>query len=103
MKRIETALILVSLVAISVLAALGEGRHQPQANFLSPLKSGQEIALKEVAGRFEISLMDDLPLSHKITAVGPDYLVVEDTAEVTEICIPIYSIKSIVQLKTPKN
>lgn len=103
MKRIETAMVLVSLVAISTFAALGEGRHQTQANFLSLLKTGQELALKEVAGRFEILLMDDATLSHKITAIGQDYLVVEDTAEVTEIRIPIYSIKSIVKLRTPKN
>lgn len=96
-------MVLVSLVAIFTFAALGEGRHQPQANFLSLLKTGQELALKEVAGRFEISLMDDLPLSHKITAIGPDFLVVEDTAGVTEIRIPIYSIKSTVKIRTPKN
>jgi hypothetical protein len=103
MKRIETAMVLVSLVAFFTFAALGEGRHQPQANFLSLLKTGQEIALKEVAGRYEISLMDDLPLSHKITAIGPDFLVVEDTAGVVESRIPVYSIRSIVTLKTPKN
>jgi hypothetical protein len=102
MKRIETVLVLVSLISISAFAALGEGPHQSKASFLSLLKTEQEIALKEVAGKFEISLMDDLPLSHKITTVGSDYLVVEDTAGVTEIRIPVYSIKSIVKLKTPK-
>lgn len=103
MKRIETLLVLVTLVVMFTFAALGKGPQQLKASFLSLLRTGQDIRLKEVAGRFEIALMDDLPLSHKVTAIGSDYLVVEDTAELTEIRIPIYSIKSIVKLRTPKN
>lgn len=103
MKRIETILAAVAVVAIITVALAAAPLNQPKSGFLSLLKSGQEIAVKEVGDRFEILLMDDAPLSHKITAVGQDYLVVEDNAEVMESRIPVYSIRSIVKLKTPKD
>lgn len=102
MKRVETILAVVALIAVVTFAIAAEPPNQSKSGFLSLFKTGQKIALKELDGRFEILLMDDAPLSHKITAVGTDYLIVEDTAEVMESRIPIYSIKSIVKLKTPK-
>lgn len=103
MKRVETILAVVALMAVVTFAIAADHPNQSKSGFLSLFKTGQEIALKEVAGRFEISLMDDLPLSHNITAIGPDFLVVEDTAGVVESRIPVYSIRSIVKLKTPKD
>jgi hypothetical protein len=63
------------------------------------LKEGQGVVLKEAAGRYEITLMEG---GHKVIEVGPDYVVVEDIAGVTETRIPAYSIKSITRIKGPK-
>jgi hypothetical protein len=58
--------------------------------------------VKEVAGRFEITLMKDVKLGQHVIEVGADYLVIEDIAGVTETRIHVTSIKSIVRLKLPK-
>jgi hypothetical protein len=61
--------------------------------------------LKEINGRFELTLMDGIqePLTHKVIEVDSDYIVVEDIAEVIQTRIPIYAIKSVVSIKTTKN
>jgi hypothetical protein len=52
--------------------------------------------------RWEITLMADVRLGHRVIEVGTDYVVVVDVAGVTETRIPIYSIKSIVRIKVPR-
>ena len=66
------------------------------------LKAAQSVTVKENGGRYEVTVMDEVRLGHRITEVGADYLVVEDVAGVTETRIPIYSIKAIVRLKSPR-
>lgn len=94
-----------ALIAFAAFTVSGQAPTQPRQGFMSALKQGQAVTLKEVAGRIEISTLDDIPgpLGYKITEVGPDYLTVLDIADVTETRIPVYSIKSIVRLKLPKN
>ena len=78
---------------------------KPRQGFLLPLKKDQPVILKEIAGRFEISVMDvaSTPLTHKVIEVETDHLVVEDIAGIIETRIPIFSIKSIVTIKLIKN
>ena len=38
---------------------------------------------------------------YKVLEVGVDYMVVQDIAGVTEIHIPLYSIKAVIRLKVP--
>jgi hypothetical protein len=72
---------------------------------LSVIKKDQQVILKEINGRFELTLMDGIqePLTHKVIEVDSDYIVVEDIAEVIQTRIPIYAIKSVVSIKTTKN
>ncbi len=73
--------------------------------FLSGLKVGQALQIKEVSGRFDITLLDELPalrVGYKVLEVGSDYVLVEDATGITELRIPVYSIKSITKLKLPK-
>ena len=78
------------------------GQDKPKKTFLSGIKEGQTISVREVGGRYEISVMKRMPVGHKVLEVGIDYILVEDPASVTETRIPVYSIKSIVTLKVPK-
>ena len=104
MRKSITIFITGTLIALAAFTVSGQA-PAPRQGFLSALKQGQAVSLKEVAGRFEISTFDDIsgPLGYKITEVGPDYLTVVDLADVTETRIPVYSIKSIVRMKVPKN
>ena len=104
MKRSTCGLVLVAAIAVCIVSVSGQIPDKPD-RFLSALKKNQAVILKEVAGRFEISLMDGVlePQTHKVVSVDNEFFVVEDIASVSETRIPIYSIKSIVTLKTLKN
>jgi len=82
--------------------ATSHGQDKPRRSFLAVLKEGQTVTLKESAGKYEITLMKNIPLGHKVIEVGSDYVVFEDHASVTEIRIPVTSIKAIIKLKIPK-
>ena len=84
-----------SLFAV-LLCATFALQEKGRKGFLSALKEGQAVVLKEAAGRYEITLMEG---GHKVIEIGPDYIVVEDIAGVTETRIPVYSIKSIARIK----
>ena len=103
MNRPTLALLLAALIAIGTITVTGQGPEKPRQGFLSALKEGQSVSMKEVAGRFEIMIDDGLKdLSHKIIEVGPDLVAVEDIGGLIETRIPVYSIKSIVRLKVPQ-
>lgn len=96
-------LLLIVVVSVGTFSVMAQAPVEKQPTFLSTLKSGQLVSLKEVAGRYEISIVEGVAAvqGHKVTKIGPDYVVVEDFTGVTEIHIPIYSIKAIVKLKMP--
>jgi hypothetical protein len=99
MTRSIIAVLLCAALTLACLSPEASGQEKARKGFLSVLKEGQSVVLKESAGRYEITLMDG---GHKVIEVGPDYVVVEDLAGVTETRIPIYSIKSIARIKGPK-
>ncbi len=96
MTRSLIAVLLCATLALVCLSPVANGQDKGRKGFLSVLKEGQGIVLKEAAGRYEITLMEG---GHKVIEVGPDYVVVEDIAGVTETRIPIFSIKSIARIK----
>ncbi len=104
MKLISIGLVMVALVALLTFDGSGQDQDVPSRGFLSVVKKGQPVNLKEFAWRWEINAFDDDlgPHGHKITEVGPDFIVLEDIAGATETRISVYSIKSIVKLKVPK-
>jgi hypothetical protein len=99
MTRSIIAVLLCAALTLACLSPEASGQEKARKGFLSVLKEGQAVVLKETAGRYEITLMEG---GHKVIEVGPDYVVVEDLAGVTETRIPIYSIKSITRIKGPK-
>ena len=107
MLRPIVVLLLATCVTVgtAVLGTVsGQAPDKPRQSFLSILKEGQSVMLKEVAGRFEISMCEDGPelLSHKVKEIGTDYVTVEDIGGLIETRLPVYSIKSIALLKMPQ-
>ena len=102
MIRPLIAVFLSAFLALASVPATGHGQEKGRKTFLSVLKEGQSVVVKEVAGRYEITLLKDVKLGRRVIEVGSDYVVVEDVAGVIETRIPVYSIKSIVKLKVPK-
>ena len=96
MSRSILILVICATLALSCPSPEASGQDKGRKGFLSVLKEGQAVVLKETAGRYEITLMEG---GHKVIEVGPDYVVVEDIAGVTETRIPIFSIKSIARIK----
>ena len=96
MPRSIIAVLLCATLALACLSPAANGQEKGRKGFLSILKEGQAVVLKEAAGRYEITLMEG---GHKVIEIGPDYIVVEDIAGVTETRIPIFSIKSIARIK----
>ena len=99
MPRSIIAVLLCATLALACLSPAANGQEKGRKGFLSILKEGQAVVLKEAAGRYEITLMEG---GHKVIEVGPDYVVVEDIAGVTEIRISVYSIKSIARIKVAR-
>jgi len=102
MNRPLFALLLAALFTLGSITATGQGQDRPRRGFFSALQEGQSITLRENAGRYEITLMANVRLGHRVIEIGTDYVVVVDAAGVTETRIPIYSIKSIVRIRLPR-
>ena len=96
MPRSLFAVMVCATLALACLSPAANGQEKGRKGFLSVLKEGQAVVVKEVSGRYEITLMEG---GHKVIEVGPDYVVVEDLAGVIDTRIPVYSIKSITRIK----
>jgi hypothetical protein len=115
-RHIAAIAMLAVFGAVAAAAGWHYGSHSPTSanaaeqpapergshGFLAGLRVGQSVTMKDAAGRYELTVHDDLPLGPlgpKITEVGADYVVVNDGVGVSETRIPVYSIKSIVRFK----
>ena len=96
-------LLAVAAALLLTIPATSHGQDKPRKGFLAPLKEGQTVTVKENAGKYEITLMKNLPLGHKVIEVGSDFVVIEDAAGVSETRIHVTSIKAIIRLKIPKD
>lgn len=95
-------LLAVAAALLLTIPATSHGQEKPRKGFLAVLKEGQTVTVKENAGSYEITMMKNIPLGHKVIEVGSDYVVVEDAAGIIETRIPVTSIKAIIKLKIPK-
>jgi hypothetical protein len=103
MRRIIIGIVLLGMVAfVASLAVSQRGGEERGRGVLGELSKGQAVTVKDVSGRYEIHIFTNGPdmLGYKVLDVGPDYVVVEDIAQVTELRIPIYSIKAVSILRT---
>lgn len=90
------------LLALPIVAILLSGwAAPPKRTIFSDLEVGNQVGLKDVGNGYQISVLSkDIPQSHKIVGIGDDFIVLEDVAGVTRTTIPVFSIKSVVRLKT---
>lgn len=95
-------LLLVVAALLMAITATSYAQDKPKKTFLSALKEGAVVSVKEVAGKYEITVMKNAPVGGKVIEVGTDYVVLEDPAGVMETRIHVTSIKSIIRLKLPK-
>ncbi len=95
-------LLLVVATLLLAVTATSYSQDKPKKTFLSALKEGAVVSVKEVAGKYELTVMKNAPVGSKVIEVGTDYVVLEDPASVTETRIHVTSIKCITRLKLPK-
>jgi len=87
----------IGLVAMLAIAAQPVSRQ----TVFSSLKVGQPVNLKERAGLYEVSTMDDMILlTHKVVEIGDNYLVLQDYADVTVSHIPVTAVRAVIHIKT---
>jgi hypothetical protein len=103
MNRSIGFVLLVAIIAIATITVSGQAPDKPKQGFLSALKTDQQVIVKEITGRYEITVMEGMPgpMTHKVIELNDEYIVVEDLA-MLETRIPIYSVKSIVTIRLPK-
>ena len=103
MNRIAIILLLLVAAATGTFTVTAQAPAEKQHSFLSALKEGQSVSLKEVSGKYELSILDGVPSvqGHKVIEVASDYVVIQDIAGIAENRIPVYSIKVIIRLKVP--
>lgn len=101
MLRLLSSIVFSALFIAFACTAAGNGQEKARKGFLSMLKEGRFISLKEVGGKFEITLIENLKFGPKVLEVGGDYVSIEDDAAIAEVRIPIYSIKSISKISVP--
>lgn len=94
--------ILVLALLLFVIPATSNGQDNPKKTFLSVLKEGSVVSVKEVGGKYDITVIKNAPVGSKVLEIGNDYVVLEDPAGVIETRIHVTSIKSIIRLKLPK-
>ena len=102
MRRALIGIVLLGVVVLSSSLAFSQrGGEERGRSVLSVLTKGQAVSVKDVGGRYEIGVFSNGPdmLGYKVVEVGHDYVVVQDISQVTELRIPIYSVKVVSILK----
>jgi hypothetical protein len=105
-KRIVwlTVFALVALVGNSGAPALGvEKETTTKTSFLDRLKVGEPVAVEEKDGRYQLTIFIKGPavLDHTIVEFGSDYVAMRDLAGITDLVVPIYSIRAIRVMRVP--
>ena len=94
-------IVFILLLLCMTISVMAQAPAEKRSSILDVLKVNQKVSLKEISGRYLISLFDGLPdaQGYTVKAIEADYLVIEDIIAVNLIHIPVYSIKSIVRVK----
>jgi hypothetical protein len=98
--RVGAGFLVVLAIALGAAAAPKESK---KPGLFAPLEAGQRVVLREKDHGYEIGVVPGAELSHKLVEVGPDYLVVQDTAGVVETRISIWAVKAVTVTRLPKD
>ena len=101
MRRLTIAAMFGLLLWGGATAVSQQPRPQPSSSILGLLKKGQPIAVKDAGINYELTVYDKGPdkLGHTVVAVTAEYVVVRDLAGITDIAIPVWSIKSVATVR----
>ena len=103
MRRSIIATAFLAVVLLGITFASSNNPEDKGEGVLSVLQKGQAVSIKEAGGRYEIGVMPNIRmLGYQVTEVGHDYVAVEDVGKVTELRIPIYSIRAVSIMKVGK-
>ena len=104
MKQPPIILLLIALFVSGAFAVTAQAPAEKRPTVLNILKVGQKVNLKDVAGRYEVSLYEEVPAipGYTIQQIEADHLVVQDVAGINELHIPIYSLKAIIRVTLPQ-
>jgi len=85
---------IAAAVVFACTAGLAPAERQ---GVFAALRLGQAIQVKDTGGSYEIGVLEKFggPLGYKVTEIGQDYVVCRDIADVTELRIPVYAVKSV--------
>ena len=99
------AVVIITAAVLRSSAAPPPAADAAKATFLERLQPGQSVALAEKDGRYEITVFSPplRPLSHTVVEVNQRFVVLRDLAGITDMAIPIYSIKVIKTVRLPAN
>ena len=89
-------------VGFFLLLFVGAVNQDKPKKFLSRLKTGQIVSVKEVVGKYELIINEKTPVGSKVIEIGDDYLVIEDPSGLVETRIHVTSIKSIAKWQQPR-
>lgn len=104
----RSLLIAVGLLAVMVLIFLSQSRFaSAQSNqgsgtsLFSRLRPGQQVSIKDHGNCFSLTTYQgDLgPAGHVVVDVAADHVVVRDAVGLTEKAIPVYSVKSLTEMR----
>ena len=100
MKYLFVVLVILS---VSVIAFDSHSAQEVKGNdgVFAPLKVGTSVILKQVSGKYEITVLPVVNSGYVVTELGNDYIAIEDISGVRETRIPIYAITSVNILKVP--
>ena len=100
-QKIRAGLALIGILLLSNVAA-GSDLQSAHAETFKSLRVGQRVTLKEALFGAEISLLGDGKIgSHIVVELGANHILLEDIVRITQIWIPITSIRSITWIKLP--
>lgn len=79
-------------------------RPQPTNAILGLLKKGQAISMKDCGYNYALSIFENgvEPLGYTVIEVTDSYVVVRDLPGITDLAIPIWSIKSVATVHLPE-
>ena len=102
MRRTVVTIVLLGSVVLGTSFAFSQrGEEHGRGGVLGVLSKGQAVSVKEVSGRYEMGIIPNVEmLGYRVIEVGSDYVVVQDIVQVTELRIPIYSVKAVSIIKT---
>lgn len=85
-----------------LLLLVGAVNQEKPKKFLSRLKPGQIVSVKEVMGKYELVINEKAPVGSRVIEIGDDYVVLEDPSGLVETRIHVTSIKIIAKWQQPK-